>query len=70
MTSHDNYDGSVCPRWGTLIECAVPPGTILAGKGALYVPLSCATCGSSWEEVYTLTGYRDLQPDDTEDDDD
>ena len=65
MMSHDNYDGSVCPRCGTPIVCAVPPGTILAGKGALYVPLSCSTCVSSWEEVYTLTGYRDLQPDDT-----
>lgn len=62
MSTHEHYEGTTCPRCDTTIESAVPPGTIYAAPGFLYVPLSCATCGSAWDEVYRLTGYRALHP--------
>ncbi len=50
--------GICCPACGST---AVAGGHIVAEYTSAWAEVECENCGSTWRDVYTMTGYEELK---------
>lgn len=61
MQNHSDetkVQGTHCPNCGETFD--INYGSFDFDVGHIYQPAYCEVCDSEWDDVYTLTGYRDL----------
>ena len=49
--------GLNCPNCGSIIIIAEP---VEVDGVSVWIPLHCKDCGATWNDVYTFTGYSEL----------
>jgi hypothetical protein len=58
----DQYDGTHCPACGEAYTMEGQGG--VRPEEDIYYEMRCRSCGATWTETYTLTGYSDLTDED------